>query len=42
MIVRASGRTDAAREYLGTLVRQSPRFHPLHGPQAQRALEALR
>jgi tetratricopeptide (TPR) repeat protein len=42
MIARASGRTDAAREYLGTLVRQSPRFHPLHGPQAQRALEALR
>jgi tetratricopeptide (TPR) repeat protein len=42
IIARGSGRTDAARQYLGMLVRQSPRFHPLHGPQAQRALEALR
>jgi tetratricopeptide (TPR) repeat protein len=42
IIARASGRTTAAREYLGTLVRQSPRFHPLHGPHAQRVLEGMR
>jgi tetratricopeptide (TPR) repeat protein len=42
IIARATGRTGAARGYLGTLVRQSPRFHPLYGPQAERALEGLR
>jgi tetratricopeptide (TPR) repeat protein len=42
IIARATGRNGAARDYLGTLVRQSPRFHPLYGPRAQRALEGLR
>ncbi len=41
MIARADGRIADARRLLGTLVVQSPRFNPLFGPRAQRALEGL-
>jgi tetratricopeptide (TPR) repeat protein len=41
MIARASGRDGQARELLGRLVAQSPRFSPLYAPRAERALEAL-
>lgn len=41
MIARAGGDRAEARELLGRLVDQSPRFSPLHGPRAERALEAL-
>jgi tetratricopeptide (TPR) repeat protein len=42
LIARASGREGQARRLLGDLVAQAPRFSPLYGPRAQRALEALR
>jgi tetratricopeptide (TPR) repeat protein len=42
MIARAAGRDARARELLGRLVAQSPRFSPLYAPRAERALEALR
>jgi hypothetical protein len=41
MIARRAGAVDRARALLGRLVAQSPRFSPLHGPIARRALEAL-
>jgi tetratricopeptide (TPR) repeat protein len=41
MIARASGDRGEARRLLGTLVAQSPRFNPLYGPQAKRALRSL-
>ncbi len=41
MIARASGDRDEARRLLGVLVAQSPRFNPLYGPQAKRALRSL-
>lgn len=41
MIARASGDTDEARRLLGRLVAQSPRYNPLYGPEAKRALERL-
>jgi len=41
MIAKRAGRDESARRYLSQLVVQSPRFNPLYGPRAQRALEAL-
>jgi tetratricopeptide (TPR) repeat protein len=42
MIALAAGEEGRARAYLSQLVRQSPRFHPIFGPRAKRALEGLR
>ncbi len=42
MIALAAGRDAQARADLALLVRQSPRFHPIFGPRARRALEGLR
>jgi tetratricopeptide (TPR) repeat protein len=42
MIARRAGEAGAARRLLGRLVAQSPRFNPLYGPRASRALESLR
>jgi tetratricopeptide (TPR) repeat protein len=42
MIAKRAGRTEQARGYLSRLLSQSPRFSPLYGPRAQRALEALK
>jgi tetratricopeptide (TPR) repeat protein len=41
MIARRDGRAGEARRLLGILVGQAPRFSPLYGPRARRALEAL-
>jgi tetratricopeptide (TPR) repeat protein len=41
MIAKRAGRDESARRYLSQLVVQSPRFNPLFGPRAQRALEGL-
>ena len=41
MIARRAGRAPAARELLGRLVAQTPRFSPLYAPRARRALEEL-
>jgi tetratricopeptide (TPR) repeat protein len=41
LIARDAGRDERARRLLATLVAQSPRFSPLYGPRAERALEAL-
>ena len=42
MIALAAGRNGQAQAYLSQLMRQSPRFHPIFAPRAQRALEGLR
>jgi len=42
MIALDAGREARARAYLGRLVRQSPRFHPIFGPRAEQAMEGLR
>jgi tetratricopeptide (TPR) repeat protein len=42
VIAAAGGEPERARELLGTLAAQSPRFSPYHGPRAARALAALR
>ena len=42
MIAMRAGESAVARGYLSQLVAQSPRFNPLYGPRAQRALGALR
>jgi tetratricopeptide (TPR) repeat protein len=42
MVARRAGRSDPARDFLGQVVAQSPRFNPLYGPRAERALEGLR
>jgi hypothetical protein len=42
MVARRAGRSDRARDFLGQVVAQSPRFNPLYGPRAERALEGLR
>jgi len=42
LIARRAGQTARARALLTALVGQSPRFNPLYGPRAQRALEELR
>lgn len=41
MIARRAGRAPQARELLGRLLAQSPRFSPLYAPRAERALEEL-
>jgi tetratricopeptide (TPR) repeat protein len=41
MIARANGDDAAARRLLTTLIEQSPRFHPLYAPRAERALRSL-
>ena len=41
MIARSAGQADKARRLLGLLLAQSPRFNPLYGPRAKRALERL-
>jgi len=41
MIARASGDSAEARRLLGTLVTRTPRFSPLYGPRAERALGGL-
>lgn len=41
-IAAAAGNAERARELLGQLVAQSPRFSPLYGPRAERALGGLR
>ena len=38
---RDSGRPEPARRWLARSIDGNPRFSPLHGPRAQRALEAL-
>jgi len=42
MSARAAGRRDAARKLLRRALALNPRFSPLYGPRAQRALETLR
>jgi hypothetical protein len=42
IIALRAGHRAEARRRLSTLVAQSPRFNPLYGPRAERALEALR
>lgn len=41
MIARRAGDLSLARTCLGRLVSQSPRFNPIFGPQARRALRAI-
>ena len=41
MVAEAVGETGRARDLLGRLVAGSPRFHPLYGPRAERALREL-
>jgi tetratricopeptide (TPR) repeat protein len=41
MISAAAGADERAKQLLGTLLEQSPRFHPIYAPQAQRALDDL-
>lgn len=41
MSARAAGKRGAARRILGRLQRQAPRFSPLYGPRARRALESV-
>jgi tetratricopeptide (TPR) repeat protein len=42
IVAQRAGRAAAAHGYLSRVVEQSPRFNPLYGPRAQRALEQLR
>ena len=42
MSARATGRRDLARRYLARSLGNNPRFSPLYGPRARRALESLR
>jgi tetratricopeptide (TPR) repeat protein len=42
MVALRSGHAGRAHAFLSRLVAQSPRFNPLYGPRAQRALEGLR
>jgi len=41
MVAFRAGQPGRARPFLSRLVKQSPRFSPLYGPQAQRTLKAL-
>jgi tetratricopeptide (TPR) repeat protein len=41
IVALRAGRSERAHSFLARLVAQSPQFHPLNGPRAQRALEAL-
>jgi tetratricopeptide (TPR) repeat protein len=42
IVALRAGRPAQAHAFLSRLVAQSPRFNPLYGPRAQRALESLR
>jgi tetratricopeptide (TPR) repeat protein len=42
MIALRAGRTERAKAFLSRLVSQSPRFNPLYGPRAERAVEGMR
>jgi Tfp pilus assembly protein PilF len=42
MVALRAGQPERAKAYLSRLVEQSPRFSPLLGPRAERALEGLR
>jgi tetratricopeptide (TPR) repeat protein len=42
MVALRAGHRGEAQRRLSALVAQSPRFNPLYGPRAERALEALR
>jgi tetratricopeptide (TPR) repeat protein len=42
IVALRAGRNDEARELLSRLIAQSPRFNPLYGPRAERAIEGLR
>jgi hypothetical protein len=42
MVALRADRAKRAHGLLSELVRQSPRFNPLYGPRAGRALEGLR
>jgi tetratricopeptide (TPR) repeat protein len=42
IVALRAGRSEQARDYLSRLVAQSPRFNPLYGPRAERALAGLR
>ena len=42
MTARAAGRADLARRFLARSSARTPRWSPLYGPRAKRALEALR
>jgi tetratricopeptide (TPR) repeat protein len=42
MIALRAGQPERAKAFLSRLVEQSPRFNPLFGPRARRALEGLR
>jgi tetratricopeptide (TPR) repeat protein len=42
MVALRAGRTERAKAFLSRLVSQSPRFNPLYGPRAKRAVEGLR
>jgi len=41
IVALRSGQSEWAHSFLTRLVTQSPHFHPLYGPRAQRALEGL-
>jgi tetratricopeptide (TPR) repeat protein len=41
MVALRAGHPEGARAFLSLLVAQSPRFNPLYGPRARRALEGL-
>jgi tetratricopeptide (TPR) repeat protein len=41
IVAKRAGRNEAARGYLRQVVEQSPRFNPLYGPRAERALKEL-
>jgi tetratricopeptide (TPR) repeat protein len=41
IVALRAGQPERARAFLGRLVGQTPHFHPLYGPRAQRALEGL-
>jgi hypothetical protein len=42
MAAKAAGHTGLARAYLSEAGARNPRFSPLYGPRARRALEGLR
>jgi tetratricopeptide (TPR) repeat protein len=41
IVALRAGQSERAHSFLARLVAQSPQFHPLYGPRAQRALEGL-
>jgi tetratricopeptide (TPR) repeat protein len=42
IVALRADRNDEARAFLARLLAQSPRFNPLYGPRAERAIESLR